>query len=76
MASKKQKHKIRTQFRKKHQGRSKTGDLTREFQDQADRLDKLAPTERISGKGELTRKRTVIGAELTEDQSGGFTVLL
>lgn len=76
MASKKQKHKIRTQFRKKHQGRSKTGDLTREFQDQADGLEKLAPTERISGKGELTRKRTVIGAELAEDQSGGFTVLL
>ncbi|HEV2968756.1 MAG TPA: ribosome small subunit-dependent GTPase A [Pirellulales bacterium] len=65
--------KIRTDFRKNRGSRPRTGDLTRSFStDDEQRLD--APRdERISGKGELTRKRTVIGQEADADQ-GGFAV--
>ncbi|HEV3416945.1 MAG TPA: ribosome small subunit-dependent GTPase A [Pirellulales bacterium] len=65
--------KIRTDFRKNRGARRRTGDLTRSFStDDEQRLD--APRdERISGKGELTRKRTVVGQEADSDQ-GGFAV--
>ena len=32
--------------------------------------------ERLSGKGELTRKRTIIGAEVEQTESGGFQVTM
>ena len=53
--------KIRTEFRKNHESRVRPGDLTREFQRDGDQLHDLGNTERVSGKGDLTRKRTVIG---------------
>ena len=57
---KKKRAKQRTDFRKKYQGRVRRGDLTREFQSgDDDRLADIAQGERVSGKGELTRKRTV-----------------
>ncbi len=69
--------KYRADFRKSHQGRVRSGDLTREFAT-GDR-DKLADAvhgERVSGKGELTRKRTVIGSQSEPDQTAGMSVNL
>lgn len=52
--------KKRTEFRKRHQGRVRRGDFTREFQtgDQDHLADEIH-SERLSGKGDLTRQKTV-----------------
>lgn len=74
MAKKSKHDKIRIDFRKNHQGRRRPNDLTRKFQQ--DDLDdsQLASGERISGKGELTRRRTVISdagaGNAASDQTG------
>lgn len=60
MAKKKKKSKQRTDFRKNSQGRVRQGDLTRDFQSGKELAD-LSQGERVSGKGDLTRKRTVAG---------------
>jgi ribosome biogenesis GTPase len=51
---------VRVDFRKKHQERTRSGDLTRVYNqdDQSAELD-VPSVERVSGKGELTRRRTV-----------------
>jgi len=68
--SKKKPKKIRTEFRKNRAVRTRKKDVTREFDpEQADEMD-VAREERISGKGELARKRTVLGAEAAEDETG------
>lgn len=59
MAKKAKGDKIRIDFRKNHQGRKRPNDLTRKFQQ--DRLDDSPSGERISGKGDLTRRRTILG---------------
>ncbi|QDT02710.1 Putative ribosome biogenesis GTPase RsgA [Rubripirellula lacrimiformis] len=59
MAKKKKSSKQRTDFRKHHQGRVRQGDLTRDFAGGKELAD-LSHGERVSGKGDLTRKRTVI----------------
>ena len=51
--------KKRTEFRKNYQGRVRKGDLTRRFRVGDAELDDVAYGERVSGKGDLTRKRTV-----------------
>ncbi len=63
MAKKAKGDKVRIDFRKNHQGRRRPNDLTRKFQQ--DDLDdsQLASGERISGKGELTRRRTIIASD-------------
>ncbi len=67
---KKKKSKARTDFRKKHQGRVRQGDLTRQFQGGSDdELADVVQSERVSGKGELTRKRTVVGVEASSADS-------
>ncbi len=69
--SKKDKRKIRADFRKNRNVRQRDGDLTRRFdRDNSDNLDDDLRNERISGKGELTRRRTVVGAEVESDASG------
>jgi ribosome biogenesis GTPase len=71
---KKKRTKQRTDFRKKYQGRVRRGDLTREFHSgDQDRLADIAQGERVSGKGDLTRKRTVADANdspQSSDRSG------
>lgn len=62
------KKKLRTDFRKKHESRTRPRGLTQDFR--AGVEDEGASTERISGKGELTRKRTIIGAEATQTDTG------
>jgi ribosome biogenesis GTPase len=63
------KRKIRTDFRKNRTPRQRASDLTRRFErDDADQLDE-PHDERISGKGELTRRRTVVGTASDDDES-------
>jgi ribosome biogenesis GTPase len=73
MAKKKNKKTVRAEFRKRHDQRHRKKDLTREFQNRPGKIEELTSGERISGKGSLTRKRTVTGTD-SEDQSAGFQV--
>jgi ribosome biogenesis GTPase len=75
MAGKK-KHKIRALFRKNRGERARGDDWTRRFQTEGaeDEHDPVL-AERISGKGELTRRRTV-SVESQEAQPGGAEPLL
>jgi ribosome biogenesis GTPase len=68
------KKKIRTEFRKDHQVRRRQKDLTRKFARDDDAGDKLVKSERVTGKGDLTRKRTIVGVE-TDAEAAGFGVL-
>ena len=69
MAKKKPKKTIRADFRKRHDGRTRKTDFTREFNEDAESLEDSQNRERVSGKGNLTRKRTVVGTN-SDDQSG------
>lgn len=57
------KRKIRADFRKNRNSRTRQRDLTRSFQADQFEDDVSAQTERVSGKGDLTRRRTVIGVQ-------------
>jgi ribosome biogenesis GTPase len=71
MASKKRK--VRADFRKNREVRARGKDYSRELADSESPAD--APRgERVSGKGDITRKRTLVGADVFEDESG--TVVL
>lgn len=67
--------KIRAAFRKGHEKTARQRDLTRTFHQDAVELDDTVTSERVSGKGEVTRKRTVI-ATATDDSGTGRTVQL
>ena len=71
---KKKRHKTRTDFRKNVQGRVRRGNLTRDFQSgDADRLADIDRGERVSGKGDLTRKRTI--ADVDGAESGAESLI-
>ena len=70
------KRKIRAEFRKNRMPRTRQGDLTRGYRDTGLEDDESVQTERVSGKGELSRKRTVIGTEIVDEDTGGLTVRL
>jgi ribosome biogenesis GTPase / thiamine phosphate phosphatase len=71
------KKKIRADFKKKHQGRVRRGDLTRSFhRDDPTDLDDAVQGERVSGKGELTRRRTIVGDHQTDADNTGIDVQL
>ena len=62
--------KVRTAFRKKHQKRRRSGDMTRDYQGHQFADEDTQYQERVSGKGQLTRHRTIIGREVeSEDDS-------
>jgi ribosome biogenesis GTPase len=65
------KRKIRADFRKNRTPRQRSSDLTKRFEreDYEDQQDEPRE-ERISGKGELSRKRTVVGAQSDEGLAG------
>jgi len=65
--------KIRTEFRKNRSGRARQGDLTRRFAADEEQTLDAAAQERVSGKGELTRKRTVVG-QASDEQGSGLAV--
>lgn len=62
--------KVRTDFRKRHDSRKRKNDFTREFQAGNESLEDLGKSERVSGKGDLTRKRTIAGSEDKDDRDG------
>ena len=66
------KKKIRASFRKNREVRTRENDLTHKF-GQADAEDHLKQ-ERISGKGSLSRKRTIAGGEVVEDEAGTYVL--
>ena len=68
--AKNRKKKIRAEFRKKYESRTRQHDLTREFRRHGFDEDESARDERVSGKGRLTRKRTVIGEAVESDEAG------
>jgi len=70
------KRKIRAEFRKNREVRTRKTDFTREFDRDGFEDDELKRHERISGKGELTRKRTVRGEEVDEGHEPGLGVQL
>ena len=72
---KKQKRITRADFRKKYDKRTRKNDFTREFEDSEDQLENIASDERVSGKGALTRKRTITG-NVTENDDGSVHVEL
>ncbi len=67
---KKSKKTVRAEFRKRHDARIRKNDFTREFVDQDQALDESKSRERVSGKGSLTRKRTISGSTNEVDESG------
>ncbi len=70
MAENKKSKKIRTALKKRHQTRQRTGDLTREFQQHGFEDESPENRERVSGKGDLTRHRTVVGVAADVDDTG------
>ena len=71
MAKKKKSKKlVRAKFRKRQTSRTRNKDLTRQFGSDAEQLENSKFEERVSGKGRLTRKRTVVGAAAEDDQAG------
>lgn len=72
MARKKSK-KIRTSFRKNRAERAREGDLTRKF-DAENFEDDTIRSERVTGKGDLTRHRTILGEEVEDDAGLGVRI--
>jgi ribosome biogenesis GTPase len=67
------KKKFRAEFRKNRSSPARQTDLTREFRAGDERTEDRAHQERVSGKGELTRRRVVIGEETPD--ADGFAVM-
>lgn len=65
--------KVRADFRKNRTPRPRQGDLTRRHSADEAAVDDDARDERISGKGELTRRRTVM---TSDDAAAGDTIQL
>jgi len=75
MAKKKKRPKtVRADFRKRQSTRTRENDLTRRFEEKSDELEDSQTGERVSGKGRLTRKRTVVGS--AQEDEAGFQVEL
>lgn len=67
---KKRRSTVRADFRKRQSTRTRTNDLTRRYNDESGGLEDSKQGERVSGKGRLTRKRTVAGSNAESDQAG------
>lgn len=70
------KKKIRAEFRKNRTVRARRSDWTRQFDEHRFEEETPRQQERISGKGELSRKRTVRGSELDTGDEPGLEVHL
>jgi ribosome biogenesis GTPase len=67
--------KVRTDLRKNRNVRTRKNDLTRGFANYQDAVEDMATGQSVSGKGDLTRKRTIVDAEITEHGSGTSVML-
>jgi len=56
----KKKRKVRAEFRKNRESRTRSRDWTRKFEERSLDEDRLRSSERVTGKGDLTRKRTIV----------------
>ncbi len=74
MAKKKQK--TRALFRKNRSTRARQTDWTRRFEEHGFEEEDTLTGERLTGKGELTRRRTVRGSELDTGDEPGFDIYL
>ena len=70
------KRKIRTDFRKNRGSRTRQTGWTREFEEHGFEEDAPPQGERVSGKGELSRRRTVRGDEVDTGDEPGFQIEL
>lgn len=70
------KKKIRTSFRKNRNVRARSSDWTERYREHGFQEEAPPQTERISGKGELTRRRTICGNELAGGTEPGLAVHL
>ena len=59
--AKKLSKKVRVDFRKNRQNPTRQNDFTRQVQADEIDIDRIDRDQRVSGKGELTRRRTVLG---------------
>ena len=60
--------KIRVDFQKNRGRRARANDFTRDVHAEGQDADHGQRDERISGKGDLTRRRTIVGGEVSGDQ--------
>lgn len=67
MAKKKPAKKIRVDFRKNRQKTSRENDFTRKVQTDDLDIDQVNRDQRVSGKGQLSRRRTVMGEQTDGD---------
>ena len=67
--------KIRAEFRKGHEKTSRQSDLTGEFRRHGFEQEETVTSQRVSGKGEVTRKRTIIAAEHEAGADGSLVQL-
>lgn len=67
VAKKKPVNKIRVDFRKNRHNSSRQNDLTRKVQTDDLELDHIQKDQRVSGKGQISRRRTVIGEQTDGD---------
>ena len=70
----KKKRKLRANFRKNRNVRTRENDLTRAYDADSESVHDVETGQSVSGKGEFSRKRTLADAELVEDDTG--TVVL
>jgi ribosome biogenesis GTPase len=66
-AKKNNKKKLRVALRKNRRKRTRKGDLTRELAKDATDIENLPTVERVIGKSDLSRRRTVVGVEIDDD---------
>jgi ribosome biogenesis GTPase len=66
--------KLRVEFRKNRSGRQRKRDFTDLATPDGDHPDELTAGERLSGKGALTRRRTVVADELSAEDADGLAV--
>jgi ribosome biogenesis GTPase len=64
------KRKLRADFRKNREVRARDKHRLERLADEDTAADDVLRSERISGKGDISRKRTVAGAEVVEDDTG------
>lgn len=72
----KKKAKTRTDFRKNRTSKTRQTNWTREYEFHGFENEAPPADERISGKGELTRQRTIRGEAIEESEEPGFRVRL
>jgi ribosome biogenesis GTPase len=66
----KHKRKVRADFRKNRESRARNKRVTQGLTDDDSSAADAPSGERVSGKGDISRKRTVAGAEIVKDDSG------